>query len=275
VDCLSCLTARPASEQERAFAPVQACRSQPITKVPSRSISAYKNYAIFAVFQTMDPMIRACIFDLDGVIVDTARYHFIAWRRLANSLGFDFDEAKNEQLKGVSRMDSLDLILQWGGVEKSSEEKKALAEKKNNWYREYILEMDESEILEGVLPFLDDVENKGVRMAVGSSSKNATTIIEQIKLKDRFEVIIDGNKLTRSKPDPQVFELGAKSMALRPEECIVFEDAERGIDAALTGGFYAVGIGGANLRHAHQVIPDFIGRTFSDILAALPQTAQQ
>lgn len=220
-------------------------------------------------------MIKACIFDLDGVIVDTARYHFLAWRRLANSLGFDFSKEKNEQLKGVSRMDSLDLILQWGGVEKSAVEREALAEKKNKWYRAYILDMDESEILDGVLPFLDDLEQKGVRMAVGSSSKNATTIIEQIKLKERFEVIIDGNRLSRSKPDPQVFELGAKAMKLSPEECIVFEDAERGIDAALAGGFFAVGIGGENLQHAHQVIPDFKGRRFEDILSALPQAAQQ
>ena len=220
-------------------------------------------------------MIRACIFDLDGVIVDTAKYHFIAWRRLANELGFDFTEEKNEQLKGVSRMDSLDLILEWGGVEKSQEEKEALAEKKNSWYREYILDMDDSEILEGVMPFLNNLEERGIRKAIGSSSKNATTIIEQIGLKDRFEAIIDGNKLTRSKPDPQVFQLGADVMALQPKECIVFEDAERGVDAALAGDFYAVGIGGDNLSHAHAVVPDFVGRTFEDILAQLPEAANQ
>lgn len=218
-------------------------------------------------------MIRACIFDLDGVIVDTAKYHFFAWRRLANELGFDFSEEKNEQLKGVSRMDSLDLILQWGGVEKSAEEKEALASKKNGWYREYILKMDESEILEGVLPFLDELEQKGIRKAVGSSSKNASTIIEQIGLDDRFEVVIDGNKISRSKPDPQVFELGAEVMALSPQECIVFEDAERGVDAALSGGFYAVGIGGENLSHAHYVIPNFINHSFDEILQALPVSA--
>jgi beta-phosphoglucomutase len=218
-------------------------------------------------------MIKACIFDLDGVIVDTAKYHFIAWRRLANELGYDFSEEKNEQLKGVSRMDSLDLILEWAGQERSPEEKEALASQKNSWYREYILKMDDSEILDGILPFLDELEQKGIRMAVGSSSKNATTILEQIGLKDRFEVIVDGNKLSRSKPDPQVFELGAKAMALRPDECVVFEDAERGVDAALSGGFYAVGIGGENLNHAHLVIPDFTNHSFEQIVQALPVSA--
>ena len=218
-------------------------------------------------------MIKACIFDLDGVIVNTAQHHFAAWRRLANELGFDFSAEKNEQLKGVDRMDSLDLILEWGGIERTPKEKEALASKKNNWYREYILKMDDSEILEGVLPFLEELEQKGIRKAVGSSSKNASTIIGQIGLDDRFEVVIDGNKISRSKPDPQVFELGAKVMALSPQECIVFEDAERGVDAALAGGFYAVGIGGDNLNHAHYVIPNFIHHSFDEILQALTVSA--
>lgn len=212
-------------------------------------------------------MIKACIFDLDGVIVDTARYHFIAWRRLANSLGFDFSEEENEKLKGVSRMKSLELILEWGRIEKTEAEKEALAELKNGWYREYILKMDADEILEGVLPFLNHLEEKGIRMAVGSSSKNAMTILEQVGLKDRFEAIIDGSMATRTKPDPQVFTLGAEAMGVKPRECIVFEDAEKGIDAALAGGFYAVGVGNAgNLGHAHLVVPDFIGLTLEDIL---------
>jgi beta-phosphoglucomutase len=220
-------------------------------------------------------MIKAFIFDLDGVIVDTAKYHFIAWRRMANSVGFDFSEAENEKLKGVSRIESLDLILKWGGVEKTVAEKQALASQKNEWYREYILKMDESEILEGVLPFLDAAEKQGFKLAVGSSSKNATTILGQIGLKDRFEVIIDGNQLTRSKPDPQVFQLGAEAMALHPKECIVFEDAEKGVDAALSGGFYAVGIGGENLSHAHYVLPDFIKKSPDNILQAMPAQANQ
>ena len=212
-------------------------------------------------------MIKACIFDLDGVIVDTAKYHFIAWRRLANSLGFDFTEEENEKLKGVSRVESLNLILHWGGIEKTEAEKAALAELKNSWYREYILKMDPSEILEGVLPFLDHLDQKGIRMAVGSSSKNAGTILDQVGLTHRFETIIDGNKVSRSKPDPQVFEMGAEAMGLPPRECIVFEDAEKGVDAALAGGFFAVGVGSEdNLGHAHYVLPNFIGVSLQNIL---------
>jgi beta-phosphoglucomutase len=212
-------------------------------------------------------MIKACIFDLDGVIVDTAKYHFIAWRRLANELGFDFSEKENEKLKGVSRMDSLDLILQWGGKELSPEQKEEWAARKNEWYREFILNMQPDEILDGVIPFLDHLEDRGIKIALGSSSKNATTIIEQVGLKQRFDAIIDGNHLSRSKPDPQVFQLGAEALALNPDEIIVFEDAAKGVDAALAGGFWAVGVGEEeHLGHAHYVLPDFIGYTFEKIV---------
>ncbi len=218
-------------------------------------------------------MIKACIFDLDGVIVDTAKYHFIAWRRLANELGFDFTEKENEQLKGVSRMGSLDLILSWGGVELSEEEKIAWANKKNAWYREYLKDMTPDDILEGVMPFLDDLARHSIHVGLGSASKNAMTVIEQIDLQDRFEVIIDGTKTTRSKPDPQVFDLGAEAMGVEPEVCIVFEDAASGVEAALNGGFYAVGIGQPeNLGHAHLVIPNFIGKTLADIVSAIEKS---
>jgi beta-phosphoglucomutase len=218
-------------------------------------------------------MIKACIFDLDGVIVDTAKYHFIAWRRLANELGFDFSEQQNEKLKGVSRMGSLDIILDWGGVTKTEEEKLALANLKNGWYREYILKMDDSEILDGVLGFMDELDSRGILMSLGSSSKNASTIIGQIGLGPRFAAIIDGNKTTRTKPDPQVFELGAEAMGVGPQECIVFEDAAKGIDAALNGHFWAVGVGSPdNLGHAHYVIPGFANTNFDTILKHIPST---
>lgn len=217
-------------------------------------------------------MIKACIFDLDGVIVDTAKYHFIAWRRMANELGFDFTEEENEKLKGVSRMDSLNLILQWGGVERTNDEKQALAAQKNEWYREYILKMQSDEILEGVEHFLEELKNKGIRIALGSSSKNAGTIIKQVGLEDRFEVIIDGNNHTRSKPDPQVFELGSEAMGVKPEECIVFEDASKGVDAALAGRFWAVGVGSPeNLGHAHYVIPGFKDLDLEKVLTNIKQ----
>jgi beta-phosphoglucomutase len=218
--------------------------------------------------------IKACIFDLDGVIVDTAHYHFIAWRRLANHLGFDFDETANEQLKGVGRMESLDIILGWGGVTLDDDKKVELASQKNEWYKGYINEMQPDEILEGVPAFLEQLAAKGIRMAIGSSSKNAQAVLRQIGIADQFDAIIDGTKLTRSKPDPQVFQLGAEEMEISPAEIIVFEDAASGIEAALNGGFYAVGIGAPeNLPAAQLVLPNFIGVQFEDLVQQLPVNA--
>lgn len=215
----------------------------------------------------MKNSIQACIFDLDGVIVDTAKYHFIAWRKLANELGFDFTEVENEKLKGVSRMGSLELILQWGGIEVDEATRHELAEKKNDWYVEYLQEMDAADILEGVPAFLADLKQRGIRLGLGSASKNARTVIEKIGLSDEFEVIIDGHKATLSKPDPQVFAMGADAMGVPHHDCIVFEDAESGVQAALNGGFYAVGIGSPeNLGHAHLVIPNFIHQNFDTIV---------
>lgn len=202
--------------------------------------------------------IKACIFDLDGVIVDTARFHFLAWRRLANELGFDFDERENEKLKGVGRMESLDIILDWGGVKLTQEEKAAWAARKNGWYLEYVGTMNPSDILEGAMEFLLDVKAHGIKVGLGSSSKNARAILNFIGLNDFFEVVIDGTHITRTKPDPQVFLLGAEALGLLPSRCVVFEDAQAGVDAALAGGFYAVGVGSPeSLSHAHLVVPGF------------------
>ena len=214
--------------------------------------------------------IKACLFDLDGVIVDTAKYHFNAWRRMANELGFDFTHEENEKLKGVSRMDSLNLILSWGGVEKSESEKVALAKKKNDWYVESISEMDHREILPGVVDFLNELQENGIKIGLGSASKNAPRILDAIGLTDYFETIIDGSKTTKGKPDPQVFQLGAKDLNVEPTETIVFEDAPKGIDAALAGGFYAIGVGeDTHLGHAHYVISDFEGIGLGDIMQYL------
>jgi beta-phosphoglucomutase len=215
-------------------------------------------------------MIEACIFDLDGVVVDTARYHFLAWRRLANHLGFDFTEEENEKLKGVGRMESLEIILGWGGLELDEHKKFELAELKNGWYREYISEMDASEILEGVMPFLDELQNRGIRVGLGSSSKNARQVVERIGLMDTFEVIVDGTMLTRSKPDPQVFLLAAEAMRVDPAKTIVFEDAESGVEAALNGGFFVVGVGDPQaLRRADMIIPGFKDLTVEDVLEGI------
>ena len=214
--------------------------------------------------------IKACIFDLDGVIVDTAKYHFIAWRKLANELGIDFTEKENEKLKGVSRMGSLDLILEWGGVSLDLSKKEELAAKKNDWYLEYVMQMSPDETLPGVIEFLDDLRSKGIKIGLGSASKNAPTIIKLLKLEDYFETLIDGNKVTNSKPHPEVFLKGATELEVEPENCIVFEDAAKGIDAALNGGMLAVGIGSEeSLGHAHYVIPGFENLTFESLLKVL------
>ncbi|TAK44256.1 MAG: beta-phosphoglucomutase [Saprospiraceae bacterium] len=215
-------------------------------------------------------MIKACIFDLDGVIVDTAKYHFQAWRRLAQELGFDFTETENEKLKGVSRMQSLDLILSWGGVVKTAKEKAALAAKKNDWYVQLISTMTPSEILEGVLEFLNELRSKRVKIGLGSASKNALTILEKIGLRPYFDALIDGNQTTKSKPDPEVFLLGATALGVAPSEAIVFEDAAKGIEAALAGGFWAIGIGAQkDLKESHAVIPGFKNYDFEKITALL------
>jgi len=188
-------------------------------------------------------MYRGVLFDLDGVIVDTARYHFEAWKRLAISLGTDFTTEQNEQLKGVGRLESLRMILKWGDITKSKEEQAQLCLIKNGWYLNLITHMNKSEILPGVQEMLEKLKENNVHIALGSASKNAVTILREVGLLDYFEEIIDGTKTTRSKPDPQTFELGAKALKLDPSECVVIEDSIKGIKAARLGGFDTIGIG--------------------------------
>lgn len=190
--------------------------------------------------------IRACLFDLDGVIVDTAKYHFKAWKRLANELGIDFTEEENEKLKGVSRMESLQLILSWGGLEKSETEMQTLATLKNSWYVEMISGMTEEEILPGAKAFLKELRAANIKIALGSASKNSETILRKINLYNSFDAIIDGNKVSKSKPDPEVFLMGAEALGEKPEHCIVFEDAVAGVQAAINGGMRVIGIGESN-----------------------------
>ncbi|MDQ1088894.1 MULTISPECIES: beta-phosphoglucomutase [unclassified Siphonobacter] len=210
--------------------------------------------------------LKACLFDLDGVIVDTAIYHYKAWRRMANELGFDFTEHQNEQLKGVSRMESLELILGWGGVTLSDEEKNKWATQKNEWYLEYIHQMTPDEILPGVKDFLESLRKADIGIGLGSASKNARLILEQIGMIDSFDVIIDGTHITKSKPDPEVFLLGAKAFNLPPADCVVFEDAVAGIEAAHRGGMKAVGVGSAEvLTEADIVISSFTETSLSKL----------
>ena len=199
---------------------------------------------------------RAAIFDLDGVIVDTAKYHYLAWKRLANELGFDFNEIDNERLKGVSRVRSLEILLEIGGLNLDDVTKTQIATQKNNWYVDYICHMDSSEILPGVVEYVKSIRAKGVKTAIGSASKNTPLILERLGIAALFDAIVDGNKVTKAKPDPEVFLRAAEELNVLPTECVVFEDAEAGIEAALRAGMKTVGIGKpCNLREAETIIP--------------------
>ncbi len=195
------------------------------------------------------------IFDLDGVLVDTAKYHFLAWKRLAEEMGIPFTEEDNERLKGVSRMASLDIILELGNKTLPEEEKLALATKKNAWYVAYIMKMDASEILPGTLELLDKLKQAGKKIVLGSASKNAPLILERTQMAAYFDAVIDGTSVSKAKPDPEVFTKGAESVSVPYEKCIVFEDSVAGIQAAKAAGMLAIGVGTAdNLPEADQIV---------------------
>ncbi|MBI3285016.1 MAG: beta-phosphoglucomutase [Burkholderiales bacterium] len=219
-------------------------------------------------------MIKCCIFDLDGVIVDTAKYHYLAWKRLANSLGFDFSEADNEHLKGVSRVESLKLVLRLGSVALEPLAFEAALADKNAWYLDYIHQIGPEEILPGVADFLAAVRAQGIKTALGSASKNAQVILERIGLLEQFDAIIDGNKVANAKPDPEVFLNAARATGVAPADCIVFEDAVAGVQAALNAGMQCVGIGEpAVLRQAHLVLPGFQNTGIDQVIAQLAAVA--
>jgi beta-phosphoglucomutase len=203
-------------------------------------------------------MIRGCIFDLDGVVVDTARYHYLAWKRLAEGLGFVFTEEHNERLKGVSRMASLEILLEVGKMSLPDEEKEVLAAQKNSWYLDYIHTMTPADVLPGVLDFIQAVRASGKRIALGTASRNAMLILEQIGLESAFDSVVDGNRVRRAKPDPEVFLIAASDLGLQPEQCLVFEDAIAGIEAAHNGGMRCIGVGNPDILHqADRIIPGF------------------
>jgi beta-phosphoglucomutase len=189
-----------------------------------------------------DP-VRGAIFDLDGVLVDTAKYHYLAWRRLAAELGFSFTEKDNERLKGVSRLRSLEILLELGRRSLTEAEKAAAAAKKNEWYVEYLHTLDERALLPGSREYLERLRAAEIKTALGSASKNAPLILERLNIAPLFDAVIDGNLVSRAKPDPEVFLKGAEALALAPASCVVFEDSLAGIEAAKAGGMRAVGIG--------------------------------
>lgn len=203
-------------------------------------------------------MKKGFIFDLDGVIVDTAKYHFLAWKKLANSLGIDFTKEENEQLKGVSRVRSLQKILTWGNKSLSSDEFTDLMAKKNADYLGYIDKMDASEVLPDVHRVLGYLKQKHQPIALGSASKNAKPILQKVNLLSNFDAIVDGNDVSRAKPDPEVFVTAANLLKIEPKECIVFEDSVAGVEAANVAGMVSIGIGSESvLGHADHVFQDF------------------
>ncbi|SFS72037.1 beta-phosphoglucomutase [Lutibacter maritimus] len=204
----------------------------------------------------------AFIFDLDGVIVDTAKYHFLAWRNLANSLGFEFTEAHNELLKGVSRVRSLEILLEIGKVALTEDQKQSLLIKKNEEYLSYVNKMTADEILPGISNLLDYLDVNNIKYALGSASKNAPLILEKVGLLNRFSAIVDGNDVSKAKPDPEVFLIGAQKLQMKPENCIVVEDAIAGIEAANAANMVSIGIGDAELlKKATYILKDTTGFT--------------
>ena len=202
---------------------------------------------------------KMAIFDLDGVIVDTAKYHYIAWKELADKLGFEFTLGHNERLKGVSRMRSLEILLEVGGMQNkfTEDEKEKMATEKNKRYVEYISRLRKDEILPGSKELLLELRSKGIKTGLGSASKNAGQILDSLGITDLFDVVVDGTIATKAKPDPEVFLLAAKALEIDPADCVVFEDAQAGIEAAVKAGMTAVGVGNEkNLDGATLYVKD-------------------
>ncbi|MBM7711123.1 beta-phosphoglucomutase [Enterococcus xiangfangensis] len=183
------------------------------------------------------------IFDLDGVLVDTAKYHYLAWKQLADQLNISFSEEDNERLKGVSRVKSLEILLSLGEKDYTENERKQFMEQKNEVYVRYISQMDETEILPGVVELLKQLKRQNIKIALGSASKNAGLILKNTKLQNYFDAIVDGNDVSKAKPNPEVFLLGANRIGIPANKCMVFEDAKAGIEAAKQVGMLAIGVG--------------------------------
>ncbi len=206
---------------------------------------------------------RGIIYDLDGVIVDTAKYHYLGWKKLADELGVPFDEARNEKLKGVSRRESLLALL---GSAPAEDRITELCERKNGYYLQFVSSMDRGEILPGALAMLDAAAAAGYKQAIASASRNARLILGKLGLADRFDAIVDGNDAARAKPAPDLFLIAAERLGLGPDDVVVFEDSEAGIEAACAGHMRSIGLGSpANLGRAHLVVPGLHAVTLRDV----------
>lgn len=201
---------------------------------------------------------KAFIFDLDGVIVDTAKYHFLAWQKLAQQIGIEFTPEHNEDLKGVSRIRSLDIILELGNIQASQEDKNKWLVEKNEEYLSYLVNMNQDELLPGIVTTLKFLKENGQPIALGSASKNARPILEKTDIIQYFDAIVDGNDVTNAKPDPEVFLRACQLVFVSPEDSIVFEDSVAGIQAANSARMKSVGIGDKDILHeAEFIFPDF------------------
>ncbi len=211
--------------------------------------------------------LELAIFDLDGVLVDTAKYHYLAWKKLGVEMGFDFTEEQNEDFKGVSRMACMDIMCKLGNCEDMPQEERIrIANKKNDDYLEFIKQIDESELLTGVKSTLETLKNSGVKIALGSASKNAVVILERTNIIHLFDAIIDGNKVSKAKPDPEVFVLAAEVLGISPENCVVFEDAYAGVEAAKNANMFCVGIGTKENLPKADLIMENVGQFSIDMI---------
>ncbi|MEP7292409.1 MAG: beta-phosphoglucomutase [Chloroflexota bacterium] len=211
--------------------------------------------------------IRAFIFDLDGVITDTAEFHFRSWKRLADEEGIAFTRRDNEALRGVSRRESLNRMLKGRAIDEATAQ--AWMTRKNNYYVAYLDEITPANVLPGVLNLLDEARAAGIKIGLGSASKNARPALEKLQIADKFDAIGDGYSVVNTKPAPDLFIWTAGRLDVSPTQAVVFEDAEAGIAAALMGGFWTVGIGTADVERAHIRLPDLAHAHAADIIAAL------
>jgi beta-phosphoglucomutase len=215
-------------------------------------------------------MKKGFVFDLDGVITDTAKYHYIAWKELAAEIGIEIDLKFNEQLKGISRMDSLERILTLGNKNDaySLEEKEALASKKNTHYVQLLQSLTPDDLLPGVKTFLDEVKQKGIPCAIASASKNAPFILDKLGVMQDFDIIVDPATLSKGKPDPEIFVQAAKGLAIKPSDAVGFEDAQAGIDGIKAAGMYAVGVySGEELHGADTIVEKLTDISIDELLA--------
>ena len=210
---------------------------------------------------------RAFIFDLDGVITETSEYHFMAWKTVCKKIGYDLTRKKNEELKGVNRNKCLDMIMEWAKIRLSEKEIQSLLEAKNNIYKDYIKDLNENDVCEGVLNFINDAIKNNIKIALYSASRNAKRILCQLKIIDLFTVIIDGNNVSNTKPDPEGFKIAADLTKTNTKDCVVFEDSISGIEGANKLNMYTVGIGSRDvLKNADVVYKGFKNLKIKDII---------